>query len=102
MGLWVEELLRVTRDLGPRTNCVFDIDEVFYVDSLGEQALLWLNRLGATFVAETLYGKDLCQRLKLHRVTAAEAAELGSRKPRGGKPPPAVHLPMPPLRRSSS
>lgn len=101
-GEWVKELIRVTREICPGTNCVFDLEDVFYVDSLGEETLCWLNRLGATFVTETAYGKDLCLRLKLHRVTAAEATDLGPRRQRSGKSPPDAHLPLPPLRRSPS
>jgi hypothetical protein len=72
-GLWVKELIRVTQQLGPRTESVFDIESVSYVDSLGEEALLWLNKLGAAFIAENVYGKDLCRRLHLHRTTEAKA-----------------------------
>jgi len=72
-GDWVKELIRVTRDLGPRTTSVFDIEDVFYVDPLGEETLLWLNRLGATFITENAYGKDLCQRLHLRRASATKA-----------------------------
>lgn len=61
------ELLRVTRELLPRTNCVFDIEDVLFVDLLGERALQWLNHLGATFVVRNAYGVDLCERLDLRR-----------------------------------
>ena len=71
-GLWVKELLRVTRDIGPNTNCVFDIEDVAYVDQLGEDALKWLNRGGATFIAKSVYGKNLCDRLHLRRPIAAD------------------------------
>jgi hypothetical protein len=79
-GLWVKELLRVTHDIGPNTNCVFDIEDVLYVDQLGEQTLGWLNRLGATFIAENAYGKDLCERLHLRRRAAAN--EMNERRKR--------------------
>jgi hypothetical protein len=72
-GLWVKEFIRVTRRLDPGTNSVFDIEGVSYVDSLGEKTLLWLNKLGATFIAENVYGKDLCQRLHLRRTSEAKA-----------------------------
>lgn len=67
-GEWVNELLRIARELAPNSNCVFDLEEVSYVDPLGEQALGWLKRLGARFATDTLYGKDLCKRLNLHRI----------------------------------
>ncbi len=72
-GEWVQELIRVTRQIPPGTSCVFDIDNVFYVDSLGEETLLWLNRLGATFITRSAYGRNLCQRLHLSRISARPA-----------------------------
>lgn len=68
-GLWVKELIRVTGHLGPGTTAVFDLENVIYVDSLGEETLLWLNRLGAGFIVENVYGRNLCKRLRLRRAT---------------------------------
>jgi hypothetical protein len=81
---WVEELIRVIQQIRPRKKCVFDIENVFYVDSLGEETLLWLNRLGATFITKNAYGKDLCLRLHLRRAgvrsgAKTPAAENGSK-----------------------
>ncbi len=76
--------MRVTRDLGPRTTSVFDLEEVYYVDLLGEETLLWLNRLGARFITNTAYGKYLCQRLHLHRAPAIKSIHKQGR----GKAPP--------------
>lgn len=42
-----------------------EMSEVTYVDSVGEQLLLWLRDLRAEFVAETCYARDICQRLHL-------------------------------------
>lgn len=42
-----------------------DISEVSYVDSVGEQLLLWLRDLQARFVAETCCARDVCERLHL-------------------------------------
>jgi len=44
---------------------VVDLSEVTFVDSLGEQVLLWLGRLGATFAVENVYTHSLCERLQL-------------------------------------
>jgi hypothetical protein len=76
-GLWAKELMRVTRQLDPGTNSVFDIEGVSYVDSLGEKTLLWLNRLGAVFTAENVYGKDICRRLHLRRTSEAKVCAPG-------------------------
>jgi hypothetical protein len=44
---------------------VFDLTELLFVDSVGEEVLLFLRRLGAKFVAETSYALDVCERLDL-------------------------------------
>jgi len=75
-GLWAQELLRVVREANPRHRCIFDLQEVFYVDSNGEQALRMLSRYGASFVTDSAYGKDLCKRLKLRRIEASDVREL--------------------------
>jgi anti-anti-sigma regulatory factor len=44
---------------------VIDLTEIIYVDAIGENVLLLLKRLGAQFVAETSYSRDVCERLHL-------------------------------------
>jgi anti-anti-sigma regulatory factor len=44
---------------------VVDVTEVMYVDAAGEDFLLLLKRLGAQFLAETSYSRDVCERLDL-------------------------------------
>jgi len=44
---------------------IVDMSEVRYVDSVGEQLLLWLRDLQAKFVAEGCYARDVCERLHL-------------------------------------
>lgn len=81
-GEWVQELLSVAHDLRPGTNIIFDIEDVLFVDRLGEKALLWLSHLGARFVARNAYGVDLCKRLHLRRCTGELSAANGEvRKP---------------------
>ena len=67
-GLWVKEFLRVARGANQGYGNIFDLRDVFYVDSEGEEALQLLARRGARFITESAYGKDLCHRLKLERV----------------------------------
>ncbi len=42
-----------------------DLSEVTFVDALGEKVLLWLGRLGATFVEVNVYTRSICERLQL-------------------------------------
>jgi hypothetical protein len=71
-GLWVKEFLRVARGANQGFGNIFDLQEVFYVDSEGEEALRLVARRGARFITESAYGKDLCHRLKLERVGSAD------------------------------
>jgi hypothetical protein len=92
-GLWTKEFIRVTNQLGPGTTAVFDIENVFYVDSLGEETLLWLNRLGAAFIVENVYGQSLCKRLHLRRMANTQATVSNRPHQKAGKassktPPP--------------
>lgn len=80
-GEWAQELVWVTRELSPETKAVIDIEHVHYVDALGEKALHWLNRLGATFVARNAYGVHLCDRLDLHRLAPDSETHATSSAP---------------------
>jgi hypothetical protein len=71
-GLWAKELLRVARTANGGYDNIFDLKEVFYVDSVGEEVLRWLGGRGAKFITHSAYGKDLCNRLKLDRVEISE------------------------------
>lgn len=42
-----------------------DLSEVTFVDTVGEQVLLWLGRLGAKVVAVNVYTRSMCERLQL-------------------------------------
>jgi len=44
---------------------VVNVSEVTFVDAIGEEALSWLGRIGAEFVAEGAYALQLCERLHL-------------------------------------
>jgi hypothetical protein len=44
---------------------VVDLTEVTFVDSVGEQVLLFFGQFGAEFVAETSYSLYICERLDL-------------------------------------
>src|SRR5215831_12878560 len=44
---------------------VVDLSEVTFVDLFGEQILLWLGRLGARFVANSVYTRSICDCLQL-------------------------------------
>ena len=69
VGLYAEDARKAlaTRQLPP--SIVVDLSEVTFVDLFGEQMLLWLGRLGAWFVANTVYARSVCETLKLRIAT---------------------------------
>lgn len=44
---------------------IVDLSEVSFVDAIGEEVLLWFKEIGLTFVAESAYSRDVCERLQL-------------------------------------
>jgi hypothetical protein len=56
---------------------VVDLSELAFVDSMGEQVLLWLNRLGATFVADNVYARSICESLQLRISDKSTSVEPG-------------------------
>lgn len=89
-GLWAKELLRVARGTNEGLGNIFDLQEVFFVDGKGEEALRLLGGLGGKFIAETAYGKDLCNRLKLDRIGPSEVVKHRSEGHRMLRRRPAV------------
>ena len=51
-----------------------DLSDVTYVDSTGEQLLLWLRDLHARFMAGTCYARDICERLHLNHKGDADGS----------------------------
>ena len=44
---------------------VVDLSDVIYVDSLGEEVLFWLRKIGAGFLAGNCYSRFVCESLHL-------------------------------------
>ncbi len=72
VGHFAEEarLLIARRKIPPRL--VVDLSEITFVDAMGEEALTWMHEIGASFIAESSYALDVCDRLRL-RMTACRA-----------------------------
>lgn len=66
VGLWVHEMrvvvLRAEVRQGP---FMVDISDLTFADHEGEQALLWLYRMGAQFAGEASFPAYLCRRLRI-------------------------------------
>jgi hypothetical protein len=42
-----------------------DLTEMMFIDAIGEEVLSFIKKLGAQFIAETSYSRDICERLNL-------------------------------------
>jgi hypothetical protein len=42
-----------------------DLSEVTFIHNSGEEMLSWLGKIGARFIADGLYCRDICERLHL-------------------------------------
>ena len=83
---WAEQAESlVTKDVLPK-GLIVDLTEVSYVDSVGEQLLKWLANTGAVFVAGSVYGFAICDRLRLSPVQSR--AQAAARKSRAPQSPP--------------
>jgi hypothetical protein len=47
------------------TRLVVDLTEITFADSGGEEVLSFFGRVGAEFIADNAYSRDLCERLQL-------------------------------------
>jgi hypothetical protein len=64
-GEGAEEVRRLVTHCDSDLEFVVDLTDVMFIDAIGEEVLLFVKRLGAQFVAETSYSRDVCERLEL-------------------------------------
>jgi hypothetical protein len=64
-GEGAEEVRRLVTRCDSKLELVVDLTDVMFIDAIGEEVLLFVKRLGAQFVAETSYSRDVCERLDL-------------------------------------
>jgi len=64
-GEGAEEVRRLLTHCDSKLELVVDLTDVMFIDGIGEEVLLFVKRLGAQFVAETSYSRDVCERLEL-------------------------------------
>jgi hypothetical protein len=60
-----EEVRRLVTRCDSNLEFVVDLTDVMFIDATGEEVLLLVKRLGARFLAETSYSRDICERLQL-------------------------------------
>ena len=64
-GKGAEEVRTLVTRCDSELELVVDLTDVMFIDAIGEQVLVFVKRLGAQFVAETSYSRDVCERLQL-------------------------------------
>ena len=64
-GKGAEEVRTLVTRCDSKVELVVDLTEVMFIDAIGEEVLMFVKRLGAQFVAETSYSRDVCERLEL-------------------------------------
>jgi STAS domain-containing protein len=69
-GEGAEEVRRLVTRCDSKLELVVDLTDVMFIDAIGEDVLSFLKRLGAQFIAETSYARDICERLNFPLVRA--------------------------------
>src|ERR1039457_422271 len=64
-GRGAEEVRTLITCCDSKLELVVDLTDVMFIDAIGEEVLLFVKRLGAEFVAENSYSRDVCERLQL-------------------------------------
>src|SRR5208283_2750302 len=64
-GKGAEEVRTLVTRCDSKLELVVDLTDVMFIDTIGEEVVLFVKRLGAQFVAETSYSRDVCERLHL-------------------------------------
>ena len=68
VGLFAEDLRSLVARCHVSMRIIVDLSQVSFIDSIGEDVLSWLGRLGVTFVADSAYALDTCERLRLQQL----------------------------------
>ena len=64
-GEGAEEVRALVTRCDIKLELVVDITEVMFIDAIGEEVLSFVKKLGAQFIAETSYSRDVCEQLHL-------------------------------------
>ena len=64
-GSYAEQTRTLLTRCTTETKLVVDLTDVTFVDSVGEDVLSLFGRVGAEFIADNAYSRDLCERLNL-------------------------------------
>ena len=84
-GAGAEQVRMFVTRCDTKLKLVVDVTEVMFIDATGEEVLSLMKRLGARFVADTSYSRDICERLQLALVcNQCQNSELSGNRGRNG------------------
>jgi hypothetical protein len=86
-GEGAEEVRRLVTRCDSKLELVVDLTEVMFIDAIGEEVLLFVKRLGAQFIAETSYSRDICEQLNLPLVRTQKSNTLSGNSDGNGHRP---------------
>ena len=72
-GAGAEEVRTLVTRCDSKLELLVDLTDLMFIDATGEEVLLFVKRLGAQFVAETSYSRDVCERLQLPLIGKRES-----------------------------
>jgi hypothetical protein len=64
-GVGAEQVRTLVTRCDSSLKLVVDVTEMLFIDAVGEEVLSLIKKLGAQFIAETSYSRDICERLNL-------------------------------------
>lgn len=64
-GEEAEQVRKLAMQCHTELRLVVDLTDIMFLDTVGEEVLSLFKRLGAEFVSETAYSRDICERLQL-------------------------------------
>lgn len=87
-GEGAEEVRTLVTRCDSGLRLVVDLTEMLFVDGIGEQVLSFAKKLGAQFIADTAYSRDVCERLDLPLAGRSKTKpELSGRSNANGRHP---------------
>ena len=64
-GKGAEEVRTLVTRCDSNLQLIVDLTDVMFIDTIGEEVLSFVKKLGARFIAETSYSRDVCERFSL-------------------------------------
>jgi len=86
-GEYAEDIRNLLMRCNPEMRLVVDLTEVTFVDAAGEELLSLFGQQSGEFIAENVYAKSLCERLKLPIAHSRRRRRENKEVVRPGDPP---------------